>query len=112
MPQEEHSLASDPREFFNRKTDGLMACGLSLGLSSNYEKGNINFCSRSPISSEYLPEVYFMMIAAPIKINKNKGRLNGSLEIILLDYCQLKADKDKIIIEHIKKSYKNLKIDG
>lgn len=51
-----------------------------------------------------------MTIATTIKINKNKGRLNGSLERILLDYCQLKADKDEKVIELVKKSYKNLKI--
>jgi hypothetical protein len=62
------------------------------------------------VSTGYLPEVYSMIIAANIKINKNGGRLNGSLERILLDYCQLKGDKDKIIIELVEKSYKDLKI--
>ena len=56
------------------------------------------------ISSGYLPEVYSMMIAAAIEINKKEGTLKGSLERILLDYCQLKADKDKKIIELVKKS--------
>lgn len=62
------------------------------------------------VSSGHLPEVYSIIIAANIKINKNGGRLNGSLERILLDYCQLKGDKDKIIIELVEKSYKDLKI--
>ncbi len=56
------------------------------------------------ISSGFLPEVYSMMIAAAIEINKKEGRLKGSLARILSDYCQLKADKDKRIIELVKKS--------
>ncbi len=60
--------------------------------------------ARFIISSGYLPEIYSMMIAAAIKINKKEGRLKGSLERILLDYCQLKGDKDKKIIELVKKS--------
>ncbi|GAF84155.1 unnamed protein product, partial [marine sediment metagenome] len=56
------------------------------------------------ISSGYLPEVYSMMIAAAIEINKKEGRLKGSLERILSDYCQLKGDEDKKIIELVKKS--------
>jgi len=56
------------------------------------------------ISSGYLPQIYSMIIAAAIKIDKNEGRLNGSLERILLDHCQLKGDKDKKIIELVKKS--------
>ena len=61
-------------------------------------------------STGYLPKVYCMIIAAAIKINRNEGRLNGSLERTLLDYCQLKADKDEKIIELVKKSYKDLKM--
>lgn len=64
--------------------------------------------ARFIISSGHLPQVYCMIIAAAIKINKNEGRLDGSLDRILLDYCQLKADKDEKIIELVKRSYKKL----
>ena len=60
------------------------------------------------ISSGYLPEVYSMMIAAAIEINKKEGRLKGSLEKFLLDYCQLKGDKDKRIIELVKKNLRTI----
>jgi len=60
------------------------------------------------ISSGYLPEVYSMMIAAAIEINKKEGRLKGSLERILSDYCQLKGDKDKKIIELVKKNRRTI----
>ena len=53
-----------------------------------------------------------MMIDAAIEINKKEERLKGSLERILLDYCQLKGDKDKRIIELVKRSYKNLGVDN
>lgn len=56
------------------------------------------------VSSGYLPQIYSMIIAAAIKIDKNEGRLKGSLERILLDHCQLKGDKDKKIIELVKKN--------
>ncbi len=48
--------------------------------------------ARFIISSGYLPQIYSMTIAAAIKIDKNEGRLSGSLERILLDHCQLKDD--------------------
>jgi len=64
--------------------------------------------ARFIVSSGHLPEIYCMIIAAAIKINKNEGRLDGSLDRILLDYCQLKADKDERIIELVKRSYKKL----
>ncbi len=68
--------------------------------------------ARFIISGGYLPEVYCLIIAAAIKINQNEGRLSASLDRILLDFCQLKTDKDEKIIDLVKEAYKKLRRYG
>ena len=60
------------------------------------------------ISSGHLPEIYSMMIAAAIEISRKEGILKGPLEKFLLDFCQLKDDKDRKIIQLVKKNLRTI----
>jgi len=61
-------------------------------------------------SAGFVPEVYCMIIAAAIKINKNEGRLKGPVQKILLDYCQLNMHRDEKIIELVERSCNTMRL--
>lgn len=87
----------------------LFGDSISRGMRGSLEKlapqERLIWGARFILSAGFLPKIYCLGIAAAIKINRDKGRLAGSLEEILSRHCGLKQPQDAKLIELIKSGY-------
>ena len=99
-------------DVLRRITSPLFGDSISRGMRGSLEKlapqERLIWGARFILSAGFLPKIYCLGIAAAIKINRDKGRLAGSLEEILSRHCGLKQPQDAKLIELIKSGYSEM----